>query len=346
MFPYFLALFFVLFIIIYEKKILARKAIILPILILITLSSLRSREVGVDSKTYTLAYVNQYNPYQNGFDKNVEIGYQLLDNIILNFTYNYFWLFFFSSIIVVTLYLHTIKKISSNYFLSVLIYITFGFYTFFFNGLRQGIAMAICFFSLKMFFDRKWFKYFTLVLLASFFHKSALIMILLYFIDIINIKNYYKIIICFVASILGSNFIITFLSKNNQRYEIYAEKSSELGGIYTATFYLLLGILFYYLGFKLKLKDRIYEDSINIYLCGVALIFPLVFMGVDPSGPQRILYYFVCTVIFFIPIVFKKIKNNVIYFLFSLLCIIYYFLITFKLSGLYPYRLNEIFEIF
>lgn len=344
--PYLTILCLILFFMAYEKNILGRKAIVLPIFILVSLATLRSNKVGTDSGTYTAAYVQKYYPYEYGFDPDVEYGYQLLDSIILAFSYNYFWLFLITSIIVVCLHLITIKKISINYFYSVLVFITFGFYTFFFNGLRQGVAMAICFFGLPYLIEKRIFYYSVIVFLASLFHTSALIMLPLYFLVNSKFKLELKFLACLITSALASQILIGYFAQSNLRYEHYTQEAEQAGGYITLAFYFFIGILVYFSGFKLRKQDVSFNKFEQILLCGLALVLPIALLGTDPSGPQRILYYFVSTVIFLIPFLLRKYESIYFKLFFIILSFVYFILITMRFSNLYPYKINPIFEIF
>ncbi|TCB65060.1 EpsG family protein [Acinetobacter sp. ANC 4178] len=346
MIPYLIVLFFVMFITFIESKKLSRKAIIVPSLFLILLPSLRSNNIGTDSKTYTLAYDFNYDPYRYGFDPDIEYGYQLLDSIILNFTHNYFWLFFISSLFVIPAYLLTIKKLSINYYYSILIFVTFGFYTFFFNGLRQGIAMAICFFSLPYLIEKRIISYFIIIIFAAMFHVSALVMVPIYFLVNLKIKIEYKVLVCFIFSTLISQILIGYLAKGNSRYDNYTREVDQAGGYITLLFFALIGFFVFVTGKRFRNEDVVFNRSEQILLCGLALVFPVAFLGTDPSGPQRILYYFTSMCIFLIPYVLKKYNNIFINILFVIFSIFYFLIITMRFGELYPYQINPIFEVF
>ncbi|UXH42767.1 EpsG family protein [Rossellomorea vietnamensis] len=65
--------------------------------------------------------------------------------------------------------------------LSLYVYITGGLYLTSMNGMRQFLAAAIIFIATKYIFDGNWLKYISLVILASTFHQSALVLIPIYF---------------------------------------------------------------------------------------------------------------------------------------------------------------------
>lgn len=346
MIEYILILFFLILWSVVIKKNLGQYDIFLSTLVLMLFFSMRNYTVGTD----TIVYVSNFRSYVDAsyyvINPDVEYGYQLYEKFILSFTKNYFWFFFIISFFVISSYLYTIRKISINYILSLYVYITFGFYTFFFNGLRQGVAMAICFFGLPYLIDKRIIVYSFIVFIASFFHISALVMIPLYFIVNSKFKLELKFFVCLLTSILLSQVLIEYFSQNNLRYEHYAEESEKSGGYLTLIFYSLIGLVVYFSGTKIRQIDISFNKFEQILLCGLALVLPIALLGTDPSGPQRILYYFVSTVIFLIPFLLRKYESIYLKLLFIILSFIYFILITMRFSNLYPYTINPIFEIF
>lgn len=66
--------------------------------------------------------------------------------------------------------------------LSVFLYVTTGTFTVSMNGIRQFLAASIVFAATKFLLEGKWKPYIAIVVLASFFHQSALILIPIYFV--------------------------------------------------------------------------------------------------------------------------------------------------------------------
>jgi len=346
MLPYLLVLIFVMFWILLEKRLLGRKAFWIPFFVLSIFSSLRSNSVGADSKNYTRDFVNQLDVTYYDFSEGNEIGFQLLHYFILSFTKNYFWLFFISSIIVLYCYLSIFKKYSKDYFLSIVIFITFGFYTFYFNGLRQGLAMAIAVLATPYLIEKKLFKFLVIIFMASLFHRSALVLILFYFIVHLRIKIEYKMLLIFIGSLGLSGLVVQYLSTINEKYETYSQVSEKSGGYLTLSVYFLIGCFIYW-WIKENTKESIAFIKLSeFYLYGIIFLIPVAMLGANASGPQRLLFYFAWSIIILLPIILVKINNKVIYNLFILLCVIYFYLTTSRFSLLTPYSINEAFRIF
>lgn len=345
MLPYILVLTFVIFSIFFEKKAFNRKAFWFPLVILALFSGIRNYRVGTDSGAYVRDFVNQLDTSYFKFNNDIEFGYQLLVYGLLHLTHNYFWLFFISGLFVVYCYLKTIKKYSINYTLSVFLFITLGTYTFFFNGLRQGLAMAIFALATPYLLEKKLIPYILICGIASLFHISALVMLPFYFIINTNIKLIYKILGSFIFSLLSSSLIINYLASTNQRYEGYAQVSESAGGLITLAFLILIAIFLYIIQYNYKIKDQIYSKLFTFYICGVSLIIPIAMLETNASGPQRLLSYFKWTLILLFPFAFKKINNSFAMGIFIFLSLFYFFMTTTRFSNLTPYLINPIFDI-
>lgn len=346
MLPYLLVLSFIMSWIALEKKSLNRKSFWVPLIVLVLFASIRSYHVGTDGRTYVIPFIIQLDVEYFQFQENIEIGYQLLEYLLLSLTSDYFWLFFVTALIVVYCYLIIIKKYSVDYWFSVFLFITLGVYTFFFNGLRQGLAMAIFALALPYLLEKRLMPYLIICFLASSFHLTALFMIPFYFLVNLRIRPCYKILATFLGSLFFSRFLIKYVSTSNERYESYSAADQEGGGYLTLGFYIVL-LLFIYAATRIyNIKDKQYIKIFTFYAIGVAFITPIAMLGVNPSGPQRLLIYFTWTLILILPIVFKKINNIYMTSLAVVLFIIYFILTTSTFSNLSPYIINPTFEVF
>lgn len=347
MIAYYFILFIVMMTIWLGEKSVNRRFFLLPIIFLSGLATIRSYKVGTDTSVYARDFLSSTDYKYYFFDPNIEFGYQYLVYTILRFSHEYYWLFLVTSLIIVSSMLYAIKKYSVNYTLSVYIYITFGFYTFFFNTLRQALALSICFVCVKFLVDKKIFKYFIVVFVASLFHVSAWIMLPFYFLVHFRLKVEYKVLLVLLASSVVSSLAISYLAQSNQRYHNYDQQADNAGGYLLIIFYTLIGFVLYFLGKKIRKTDHFYNVLEQVFLCGLVFVFPIILLGTDASGPQRILYNFTIYLIFLIPILIKNRFNTLQYkLIFSVLALIYFTLITQRLYGITPYIVNDFFRIF
>lgn len=346
MLPYLLVLSFVIFWIVLEKKSLNHTSFWLPLIVLSLFAGIRSVGVGTDTGTYTTKFVSQLDVQYFVFREDVELGYQLFEYALLSLTDNYFWLFFTSGLIVVYCYLKIIKRYSVNYWFSVFLFVTSGVYTFFFNGLRQGLAMAIFTLAIPYLLEKRLLLYILICAVSSLFHVTALVMIPFYFIVNLKINYLYKILAVFFGSLLLSKFLISYVASTNDRYEGYTQVSEQAGGYLTLGFYIVIMIGIIFVSYLYKIKDLEFQKIMTFYASGVVFIIPLAMLGSNPSGPQRLLSYFTWSLVLLLPVVLKKINSIYIYTITAIIFLFYFILATSRFSDLTPYIINPIFRIF
>lgn len=345
MLPYISILIFLMLWIIIEKEAINRKSFWIPLFTLSTFSGIRSYRVGTDSWAYTKPFRDNISVYNYSFNENVEYGYQLFEYILLNSTHNYFWVFFISTAFITSIYIKTIKDYSSSYLLAMYFFITLGSYTFGFNVLRQAIAISICLLSLPYLLNRKFLKFIMVILLACLFHISAIIFIPFYFIVHLRVKIIYKIFITFFSSFALSRLFIYYLAANNPRYGLYTETYTKGNGYLTLSFYVAIIILLYAVMRIYKIKDELFIKLFTLYATGVVLVIPIALLGTDPSGPQRVIYFFTWTLILLLPLALKKINSIVISISAIIISFIYFILTTTTFASLIPYTINPMFKV-
>lgn len=346
MLPYLLVLGFTTIWIALEKKTVNRKSFWTPLFTLSLFAGMREYTVGTDSWNYTYNFRYNLNTYNFSFSENVEYGYQIFEYTLLQFTHNYFWLFFISALFIVSSFLTIIRKYSVNYLFSYFLYFTLGIYTFFFNGLRQGIAIAIVAIAIPFILKKKIIQFLLFVGFASLFHISAIILIPFYFLINLNIKTIYKLIIPFFISLVGSQVAIKYFAADNPRYKNYVEDVAEANGLVTLSFYITVMIMLYFVSYFYKIRNSNFTTLLTLYSSGIMLVIPLALLGADPSGPQRILNYFIWLLVLLIPISLKRVNNIFIYAVSVGLFLAFFIITTLKFSNLAPYTINPIFKVF
>lgn len=345
MLPYLALLSFVMFWIAIEEEAVNRRAFLIPFFALVLFASIRNWTVGVDTGAYTANFRHNLNPQSFEFNPYVEYGYQLLQYVLINFTHNYFWLFFICSSIVVFNNLHVLKRLSVDYWLSVLIFICFGGYTFFLNGLRQGMAMAIAIAATPYLIKKNFKTFFFIIILAASFHKTAWIMLMLYWIVHLRFKVELKVLGTLIASFLISGPFIQYLATENPKYESYTQASENAGGYLTYSLFLVIGIFCYIFGRNIAKKSLEYNLLEQFYLCGIFSLIPIVMLGTNPSGPQRLLFYYTWVIALLIPYIFKELKTPFVKLIFIICAVAYFYLSTTRFGNLTPYTLNPLFKV-
>ena len=147
-------------------------------LILFALSACR-QNVGNDYAKYVefmhLVNSNAYVPTEAGFNLLVKIVYG-----ISGFE-NYLLVFAIYAFATISLFLLAIYEQSDDFPMTYFLFMTLGYYFQTFSTVRYYLALAIALYSMKFVIRRQWGRFILLVVLGSFFHKSLLVILPLYF---------------------------------------------------------------------------------------------------------------------------------------------------------------------
>lgn len=160
---------------------------------MIVISSLRAHTVGIDYDMYATYYKQVHdgglafltsgaNPYR------LEIGYSLLNYAVGLFTPDVRVFMALVSVLMTVLVAVLAYKYSPIPWMAMYIYASFGFFGNSLSFIRQSIAIAIFLFAVPFLMKRKFLPYALIILLAALFHKSILIMILVYFIAFLPVN--------------------------------------------------------------------------------------------------------------------------------------------------------------
>lgn len=158
-----------------------RIAILFCAVILIFVSGFRYF-VGTDYGEYFYNYASKRDNWLLALQTFNEPGLNVISKVGSLFYDSPIVLFLGAAIITIWLSVSTIRKYSSDFCFSMLLFILLGCYQGSFNGIRQYLAMSILFAGHQFIVNKKLGKYILIVLLAMCFHKSAIIMLPVYFI--------------------------------------------------------------------------------------------------------------------------------------------------------------------
>jgi len=301
-------------------------------------------ETGVDWPGYTIFFnnipdINKLGKIE-GYDE-FEIGYTLLNSFFRTFTTNVQWLFLFIAFVTNLMLFKTIKKYSNHVFLSLLIYYSTIYFILDMSGIRQCIALNLFLISIKYIVDKKFYKYLLLIVLASLFHTTALILIPIYFILNKEFKNWVSIIIICIG-LLISFFQISWLSFSLGKFidlfyikaitgKLYGYSLREDSRNFGLGFFLNLMIfVFFILNKKRMRNNKMYNIFFNMYI--ISLFFYYYIWEITEISSRLRMYFSLGNIFIFgylIDIYRSRLKKYLIYsfvVLFSIFyCSIYVF---------------------
>jgi hypothetical protein len=269
-------------------------------------------------------YGNDYQPYFDGFlrltsyssvDYTDEDEYFEKGWIFLYFLFKPFGFFALVAVLAAFncfIYYRLIKKyvLPNYYWLAVFIYVfNVGFLLTQLSSMRQTLAIGIFLFAIDYINKKDAIRYGLCIGLASLFHSSALILLPVYLLGVldwtINKKTATILFLAYLLSFLfGESFlpqINKLVSSNFERYEMY-EGSTELGtglGLIINSIFLIL--VLYYAAFQ--------NNKISIFFKIVVLSYVLIPISMNLSILVRIIMYFIPFIIIVFPIMMSSINN-------------------------------------
>lgn len=317
-------------------------------LILLIISGCRAFNIGTDTPMFVRAYyrLNTFQAISNTYTERFELGYRIMNAVLNQISNSPHLLLFVSALITLALFYYVFHKQSKYPAMSVFMFVSLMFYCNSMCLLRQYLAMAICSLAIMMLNENKKFKFTLLVLLASLFHSSAIIVLILLPMMKLKITKQNRFKLCFLSIIvmLLGNQLITVLIKVLPQYTSYlsSEKyylENQLGSILKAGLQIIMFIIIN-MYFKDEKDDPFYKVG---YLCAL-IATDVSVISIQGAVLERMGFYFSVINCISIPNVLSTINckrdKYIISLLFILLCLAYYFVVLFLRpywSGVIPY---------
>ncbi|WP_066186671.1 EpsG family protein [Gracilibacillus timonensis] len=208
-----------------------------------------------------------------------DIGFGLLQVLIKNYiSEDSQVLLIITALVTNVLIIMVLYKYSRLLELSLYVYITGGLFLISMNGIRQLLAAAIAFTAIKFLMSGHFLKYALIVMFASFFHKSALILLPMYF--LVRLKAWSKatiaLIIFSVVVVIGyeqfSALLFTALEDSQySAYDEFAEGGANIIRVAVEASPLFVA----FLGRK-KLKHLFRHSDFVVNMALVGLVFMVI----------------------------------------------------------------------
>jgi len=349
--------YFIILIVVIVLALLAEKAkgnrfihnfyVVLIFLVLVLFAGLRDLTVGTDTNMYASRFENLSFDFFSIMNQKtrIELGYRLIEYIGLIFSNNYVAILLTTAFVAVYFQLKSIYKLSEKPVISIFIFITFGIYTYMFNGARQALAAAVYMYALTFLVNANFRKYVFWVLIASLFHKSVIFGLPLYFFFRKKFSLRWRIVLA-ISVLIAINFFNIFMEYVGLISEQYSKYDNidNQGGVYLTLTYTLLSVFFILMRGKIKhVYKRNYDIYLNMFLFGTAVFITVVFTGAYVEI-TRIAFYFTLSAIFIWPLIFKNLKQNEIALplvLFLAAHLTFFYIFIGKMSNLTPYIFNS-----
>lgn len=289
-------------------------------------------------------YANYYREFlyiQSGQESYTDIGYVLLNKLVIALGLDFQFVYVFVSLIGYGLLFWCIRKYSANFAISIVLFFSIGyFYLLGLNQIRQFIALVIVFYALSLIPNGKFLTYAALVGVASLFHFTAIIMLPFFFILKIKPKLSYFLVAMIV--LLPFNLFYTeimqFLFSTFRPAYVgssYMERQISIDILSLIPQAVVLFILLFYF-------DKIIKtDAMNLIAFNGILI-AIIIMSVCSWIPEykRFIYYFYLPMIYVIPNILQLEKRKSVRYLLLdavIVCSLVPMLRSASGWGVYPY---------
>lgn len=297
-FLYFIILLFTL--ISYDRKI-SKSIIYFLFLCLFVFSAIRY-DIGRDYDSYLTIFENPDKMQTS------EKGFMLFNGLLKNLGFSVqSVIIVFSAITLIFAFLY-IEENSSDKSLSIFIFFTFSpFYLGSLNTIRQALAIYVFLYSVKYIKSRKFVRYFLhIVAIAFFAHKSAVILIPLYFVLNHRWNNFFKLSLI-IFSILITKILDLIIDATP--YAIYL--LGESGTNFLSPVFLVDFIVCFSIAFFLR-KSFVYKEYYNIAFLSLCVLIMGVLMNGNPVFVliARINEYFLASIIVLVPEIIKRFKSK------------------------------------
>lgn len=280
--------------------------------ILILISAFRG-----DFSTDYATYIYQIQIYANQSINQIlqvrDFGYALIMRGIYLLYNNGFLCILMISVSTVLAYISVIKKESKSFFLSFVVFVALDCYIISFNLMRNILASGLVFAAMHNIWEKRPIKYFIDIILISLIHRSAIVMIPMYWILQINYKKRKNfiilisgIIIVVIAFIYVKPLALwgqAFIGMDYTSYDNFGLDFGNIGSALKTT--AMIGfVLFNY-------KKIDYSTNKNVILINSCIFaWILQIFAANVLMFQRVGYYFSSAFIIVVPNLITKCKNK------------------------------------
>ena len=285
--------------------------------------------VGNDYSNYVefmhRTYSNAIVPTEPGFNYLTKLIYTLSG------FENYVAVFAVFAAATVFFFLAAIYRQTEDFFLSFMMFMLLGYYFQSISTVRYYLAMGVALYSIRFCLNRDWPRFIILILCGALFHKSLLVVLVLYPLAAMKWKRWMQgvlAILCFSCIFLKDIYLKIAL----RLYPSY-EGTEYLSGGTSAISIIRCVTVLAFAAFVLG-KDIIREKKMSFYFyANLGALLMYVFCSFLPTI-SRIAYYFTVTQILYVPALlqwllkeedYKRYKAGRVMQVVTIMCCVLYF---------------------
>lgn len=300
---------------------------VLSILAFVFFTTFKAIDCGNDTSWYFKYYsklkIGECKPFVNQFFNPLEVGFTGLISLIAILKLPFQVLpFIVSGFVSISLVL-MINKLSSNKFMSMVLFVALGTFAQMMTAYRQIIAVAFVMLAVARLVDKKWISSTILIVIATTFHVSAIVCLAL--IPLRFVKPNIWVVLGSFVFVIGVSFAFPYLLKFLEQYtpiDYYTKyyvrltefivPSNLLNTLYSLALIALFIVLFTFRCKLLKLEEK--DKKIYDFFLWIFMFVPLFrvagFITNMPQLLNRFNMYFFCSLLVLIPLFIKGLKYN------------------------------------
>lgn len=274
--------------------------------ILFASSALRfgiGNDYGQYTQTAHEAYVGGYVVTEVGFNALVRLIYGLVGFECYELV--------FAAFAFVTLYifLKAMRRQSVSFEQSFFLFMTLGLYFQTYNTVRYYLALAVALYSMRYVLERDWIKFVFVIVAASFFHKSVILVIPVYWVASFEWKKIYIIAGAVLSAVClaGRGFVMRIALALYPSYKntVYLDNSLNVISVFRIA--VVLGL---YLCFMKHYKDNPKAKELRFYgQLNILALAACTFFYFLPVV-TRIAYYFSVSQLLMIPLMISMVDDE------------------------------------
>jgi transmembrane protein EpsG len=237
-----------------------------------------------------------------------EVGFKLIVKVIGMFSDNPVIYMSVMAAITLFFYFRCFVKHSADILLSVLILISIGSYYSSFNVTYNFMAAAMYANCLDYVYEHKAKKYFLVVFLVSLIHKSAIIMLPVYFIYKIKIKRLLAIIVLVIPASWVGYIALPVLISIASAIRLYVDFSYGISTGLSFTSILKPVVVMVFLTVEYR-KLNLLNEKERVWFYLTVLYFMFFILGLRSEILIRFTYYCNSGIFLLIPMIVKRVQK-------------------------------------
>lgn len=286
------------------------------------IAALRYR-VGTDYATYVEIQIPQL---LRGVD--YRLKYEYFYQVLIKFGMavgGYQVVFFLTHLVLLFFVWKSFKNLSTDYFISIFVFMFGCYFNLSLNIMRQFIAMAVFLFAIKYIVQKQPIRYFGTMIVGFLFHKTAAIFVPLYLLGKIKVKERVSLILVLVIGIFSSQIrqLLVWITNVTGIYASYFDSRYDVSDQQwnLILFNLAILIVYSYMHRFLigKTPQYVYDRTIItpeseeifnnvLYNLQVVAALAAVLSSVIPNS-TRIIFMFSIGQILYIPYLLQRVKD-------------------------------------